>query len=106
VLTFTVTLNHQFNGTLQVDYDTAAAGSGSGFADGGTSCPSDLSLGTPDYISASGGLTFVPGDTSETIDVTPCTDTAGEVDETFNVVLSGQTSGTLADDTGVGTLID
>lgn len=105
-VTFTVTLDHQFNGTLTVDWDTVDLGPGAGFADGGATCPVDTSLGTPDYLSGSGTLTFGPGDTSETLDVTTCTDIAGDPDETFSVVLSGQSAGTLADDTGIGTLTD
>jgi hypothetical protein len=48
-----------------------------------------------DYIAVSGTLTFVPGDTSETFDVTILDDTYDEPDETLLLTLSNPVSGTL-----------
>ncbi|RUS99576.1 hypothetical protein DSM107003_01600 [Trichormus variabilis SAG 1403-4b] len=43
---------------------------------------------TPDYLSTSGTLTFAPGETNKTVDVTIFGDTQIEADETFKIVLS------------------
>lgn len=60
-----------------------------------------------DYTATSGTLTFVAGDTSETVDVTVLADLLAEDDETFDVVLSGPTPGIpVTNGTGVGTIID
>lgn len=58
--------------TVSVDYDTQ----------GGTATPG------ADYTPASGTLTFVPGDTTETFTVTILDDVVDEPDETVNLVLS------------------
>ncbi len=58
-----------------------------------------------DYTATSGTLTFVIGDTSETITVPIIPDTRNEANETYTVVLSGNTGGsTIADGTGLGTI--
>jgi uncharacterized repeat protein (TIGR01451 family) len=58
-----------------------------------------------DYISTSGTLTFSPGQTSKTIDVTVNGDTAVEIDETFTVNLSGGTNALLLGP-GHGTIVN
>jgi hypothetical protein len=85
---FTVTLAPSSSGTVTVNYATqnltATAGS--------------------DYQQKSGTLTFVPGDTSETISITVFGDTALENSERFKVVLSNASGATILDNTGVGAI--
>ena len=59
-----------------------------------------------DYTSADVALTFTPGQTSKTVDVTVKGDLADELDEAFTLNLSGQANATLADATGIGSIID
>ena len=87
--TFTVTQSFATAATTTVNYATAD--------DTATTADSD-------YASASGLLTFTPGQTSKTFDVTVNGDTKNEADETFFVNLSGATNATIADDQGVGTI--
>jgi hypothetical protein len=66
-------------------------------ANGSATTPSD-------YASASGTLTFAPGETAKPIVVAVNGDTAVEFDETFTVTLSGATNALIADGTGIGTI--
>ncbi|MFN8062863.1 MAG: Calx-beta domain-containing protein [Vicinamibacterales bacterium] len=59
-----------------------------------------------DFTSASGTLTFNPGTTSQTVNVTVLGDTLDEANETFTVVLSAPGNVTIADGTGLGTILD
>jgi hypothetical protein len=59
-----------------------------------------------DYVATTGTVTFAPNDTSEDVTVLVNGDTVDEPDETFNVKLSNANRGVIADDTGVGTIID
>jgi len=59
-----------------------------------------------DYTLVMGQLTFLSGETSQTITVPILEDTLNEGDETFTVTLSNAFNATLADDTGVGTITD
>ena len=93
VATFVVTLSSSSSGTVTVNYATA---DGSKF---GATSPGD-------YLAASGTLTFAPGDTSESISVTVNGDTAPEPNETFTVNLSGASGASLADPTGIGTILN
>ncbi|MEO0092412.1 MAG: Calx-beta domain-containing protein, partial [candidate division WOR-3 bacterium] len=63
-------------------------------------------VGDNDYVSASGVLTFNPGETSKRIGVTVNGDNKYETDETFNVNLSGAVNATIADGLGVGTILN
>lgn len=51
-------------------------------------------------------LTFGPGVTSRTVTVPAAADTASEGNETFSLVLSSPTGATLADASGIGTILD
>ncbi|MBL8809581.1 MAG: S8 family serine peptidase [Planctomycetaceae bacterium] len=86
--TFTVTLSMVSTGTVTVNFATS---------DG-------TAVSTSDYVSNSGSLTFAPGETAKTIDVTINGDTTVESSETFLVTLSGASGATLADSEGVGTI--
>jgi hypothetical protein len=59
-----------------------------------------------DYLSASGTLTFAPGETTKTITVPVRGDRLAEPNENFFVNLSNPTSATIADGQGVGTILD
>ncbi len=86
-VTFVVTLSKASGKTVTVNYATS---------DGTATQPED-------YNAVSGTLTFVPGDTSESFTVTTKNDTEN-VNEAFNVTLSGQTNATINDGTATATL--
>ena len=90
VLTFDVTLSSASAKTVTVDWATQ---------DGLAGAPSD-------YEAASGTVTFVPGDTSETASVTINGDGVAELDEEFHVILSAPSNATLGDASGTGTIVD
>jgi Calx-beta domain len=94
-LTFTVTRSGNTAVSTSVNYATATAGTGSGFA------------AANDFVATSGTLTFAPGETSKTISVFANTDIRIEVDEVFFVNLSSPTGGAILNDAqGVGTIFD
>jgi hypothetical protein len=78
------------------------------------SCASTSSNGGTDYETTSGTLTFVPGDTSETITVLVCADVAAffgsdEGAQGFFVFLASPTglgAGGITDGLGQGTIVD
>jgi Calx-beta domain/RTX calcium-binding nonapeptide repeat (4 copies) len=57
-----------------------------------------------DYVAANGSLTFNPGETSKTVDVTINGDTAVEPDEAFTVTLSAPSHATLTKNSASGTI--
>lgn len=87
--TFTVTLSHASATAVSVDFGTS----------NGTAQSSQ------DYVMTTGTVTFAPGDTSETLQVTVDGDNANETDETFFVDLSNPVGGTIGDGQGQGTII-
>jgi hypothetical protein len=89
---FVVTLSVSSSQTVTVQYATSAGG--------------NATAGT-DYTAVSlTTLTFTPGDVSETATVVVQGDDIDEVDETFNVTLSNPSNASIADGTGVGTILD
>ena len=90
IATFDVTLSAASGKTVTVGWATA---------DDGAAQPAD-------YTTASGTLTFVPGDMSKPIPVTVNGDLSAELDETFSVNLSAPSNATLSDAHGVGTIVD
>src|SRR5207302_31660 len=89
--TFTVTLSVPGQNPVTLDYATA---------DGAATAPSD-------YQSASGSLTFAPGETSKTVTVLVNGDTLYEgTSEAFSVKLSNLANATLLDGVGQGTIVD
>jgi Calx-beta domain len=86
---FTVTLSAASSSAVTVKYDTA---------DG------TATTANSDYQSATGTLTFTPGQTTKTITVKVNGDTTPESNETFAVNLSNPTNATIADGQGVGTI--
>ena len=87
---FTVTLSAPSTNSVTVNYATAP---------GSAAAPAD-------YTSASGTLTFNPGETALQIVVQVQGDTIGEANETFSVNLSAATDATIADNSGLGTITD
>lgn len=59
-----------------------------------------------DFLSATGILTFAPGQTLLTVSVPVIGDTITEVNETFRLNLSNAVNATIVDGTGVGTILD
>jgi glucose/arabinose dehydrogenase len=86
--TFNVNLSASSTDTVTVQYATA---------DGTAASPSD-------YASASGTVTFVPTDTSETVSITLNGDTVEEFNETFFVNLTNPTNANIDDAQGLGTI--
>jgi ELWxxDGT repeat protein len=86
-VTFTVRLNVAAGRTVTVNYATA-----DGTAQAGS-----------DYTATSGTLSFDPGDLTRTIDVDVLAGAAVEAEETFTLVLSGPTNGTVAAGSGTAT---
>ena len=87
---FTVGLSKASAKTVTVAYATA---------DGTASQPGD-------YSARSGTLSFAPGVTSLPVKVPVIGDSSDEVDESFNVVLSGAEKAVIGGGTGQGTIID
>jgi hypothetical protein len=87
---FTVTLSEPSTSLVTVAYSTA-----NGSATVGA-----------DYTTASGTLTFAPGETTRTILVKTLNDSAAEPSETFTVNLSNAVGATIADGQGIGTIRD
>lgn len=87
-MTFIVSLNNASSNTVTVDYQTV---------DGTATSPSD-------YESASGTLTFAPGETEKTIVVVCRDDIPGSPEERFTVQLSNPTNGAILRGTGTGIL--
>jgi glucose/arabinose dehydrogenase len=85
---FTVTLSNASSQTITVNFSTAN---------------SSATAGT-DYVAASGSVTFTPGTLTRPINVTVNGDSIFEVNETFNLNLSGAANATIADNQGVGTI--
>ncbi|MBK8396631.1 MAG: hypothetical protein IPL26_15530 [Leptospiraceae bacterium] len=89
-LTYTVTLSAASGNTVSVNYSTS----------NGTATTADN-----DYIAIpSTGLTFTPGQTSKTIDVTINGDAKDEPNETVTVTLTTPTNATIVSGNGTGTI--
>ena len=88
--TFTVSLSNASHQTITVNYATADNTATAGI----------------DYSSASGMLTFTPGQTSQPVNVSINVDLLNEADLTFNVNLSAATNATIADNQALGTIVD
>ena len=89
-MAFTVTLSAASGRTVTVDFATA---------DG-------TAVAGSDYNATTGTLTFAPGDTTRTINLTILNDTTDEANEKLTVELSNASGATILDDTGEGTITD
>jgi hypothetical protein len=92
---FTVTLSEPTTVDVQVNFTTA---DGTAISGGG--------VGENDYGSTSGTLTIPAGETSATIEVTVYGDNVDEATENYLVNLSDPVNATIADDQGIGTILD
>jgi hypothetical protein len=88
--TFTVTLSAASTEAVTVDWATA----------------NNTAWGGADYLAAGGTLTFAPGETSKTIDVTVLGEQDYEINETFFVNLSNPVGAGLIDAQGIGTIVN
>ncbi|WP_445628189.1 Calx-beta domain-containing protein [Nostoc sp. DSM 114167] len=88
---FTISLSNPSYQQITVNYNTTD----------GTAQVADS-----DYNSASGTITFNPGETSKVISIGVIGDNQTETDETFSVNLSAATNAAIADSLGVGTIIN
>ncbi len=86
------------------DVDLDPAGTSQVTVDYGTSA--GTAAAGSDYVSASGSLTFAPGETTKTVSIEVNGDTEDEPDETFYLLLSNASGATIADDQAVGTIVD
>lgn len=59
-----------------------------------------------DYTSLTGSVTFAPGQTSKSVNVTVLSDLVSEFDEVFFLKLTGGEGANISDDTGTGTIIN
>ncbi|HEY7369735.1 MAG TPA: Calx-beta domain-containing protein, partial [Thermoanaerobaculia bacterium] len=87
---FDVTLSNPSGQTVTVNWATA----------------DQTAVAPDDYAANSGTVTFLPGDTAETVTVTVAGDVLDEVNETFLVNLTSPVNATIADNQGVGTITD
>jgi hypothetical protein len=88
--TFTVSMAGASAQSVTVDYATAS---------GSASAPAD-------YLSASGTLTFAPGQTARPVAVTVNGDILTEGNETFNLNLTSPVNATVSDSQGRATILD
>lgn len=82
-----------------------SAASGSPVTVGYTTQGGTATSGT-DFIAAVGTLTFAPGETVKTVNVSVVPDTQAEGNETLSLVLSNASGATLATGSATGTIVD
>jgi hypothetical protein len=93
VLALTVTLAGSTQETVTVNFATAD--------------DTAVSSGVlQDYVARIGTLTFLPGETTKTIEILVNGDTFLETDETFTVTLSGAANAAIGTATGTGTILN
>jgi hypothetical protein len=90
VMTFTVALSAASGKTVSVAYATA----------------SGSAVSPADFTAVSATVTFAPGVTSRPIPVSIRGETVDEANETFSVTLSNAVAASIADASGVGTIVD
>src|ERR1041384_254589 len=88
--TFTVSLSNPSYTNITVNYATA----------------DDTATAPSDYMQTNGTVTFAPGQTTTSITVVVNGDTTFEPNETFFVNLSGELNATIADNQGLGTIVN
>ena len=81
---------------------TTADGTSNGATGGAAPCVT--ASGTPDYLTQSGSLTFLPAETTQNVTILGCGDTVFELNQTFFVNLSGAVDATIGDSQGLGTI--
>jgi hypothetical protein len=93
-------------GTRAVVFTVTASGSLKGSATVSYATVNGTAVAPTDYAAASGSLSFDRRSKTRTVTVQVTGDTVDETDETFQLVLSGPSGVTIADGTGVGTIVD
>ena len=88
--TFTVTLSAASGLPVSVNFATSSGTATSG----------------ADFTPAAGTLNFAPGETTKAVVVTIANDPIFEGSENYNVTLSAPVNATIADGTGIGTILD
>ena len=88
VLSHQVTLDAPSGKTVTVNYAVSGGGA----------------VSNSDFTAASGTLTFAPGQTTKSVNVTLATDPIVELDETLTVTLSSASNATIADGEATGTI--
>jgi acid phosphatase type 7 len=94
------------SGTRAFVFTVTASGSLKGSASVSHATANGTAVAPGDYAAASGSLTFDRRNKTKTVTVQVAGDTADELDETFQVVLSSPSGATIADGTGIGTIVD
>jgi hypothetical protein len=95
------------SGSVPLSFDVTLSASSASTVKVGYSTPGGIiTTNTQDYVPASGTLTFIPGDTSETITILVNGDTLSEADEAVFVQLTAPVSATIGDGVGEGTILD
>jgi Lipase/Calx-beta domain/CARDB/Domain of unknown function (DUF4114)/RTX calcium-binding nonapeptide repeat (4 copies) len=87
---FNLTLSNPSTETITVKYTTA----------------DDTAQAVSDYTTASGTVTFNPGETTKTVNVAVNGDTLYEADETFKLNLSDAVNATIATTSATGTIVN
>lgn len=87
---FTVSLSSPTDGAVSVDYGTQSGSAAAG----------------KDFAAASGTVTFGPGQTAKSVDVSVVGDSLNEADESFGLELSNPQGANVADGHGVGSILD
>lgn len=95
-VSFSVTLSAAATKAVTVSWSTVD----------GTARAAGTATGETDYAPGSGVLTFTPGETSKPVTITLRSDTLDELDETFDVELSGAINATIAKPRGTATITD
>jgi hypothetical protein len=93
-------------GTAAIVFTVQASGSLKSAASVAFATADGTATAPADYAAASGTLAFDRRTKTRTVTVQVVGDTADEADESFQVRLSGATGATIADGTGVGTIVD
>ena len=88
--TFTVSLSTASSQTVSLAYATADS----------------TAVAGQDYVAASGTLTFPPSTTTRTVSIAVIGDLMDEANELFTLNLSSPVNATIADNQGVGTILD
>jgi hypothetical protein len=101
-----VSITEGNSGTAAASFDLSLNGTSAFPTSVNWSTADGTATGGTDYVTASGTAVFAAGASSTTVDVSVDGDTVDEADETFQVVLGAPSGLTVADGTGVGTIID
>jgi hypothetical protein len=101
-----VTVTEGNSGTVGATFTVSLAAASGKTVTVGFATSNGSATSPADYASASGSLTFAPGETTKTVTVTVNGDTTDEPDETFVLTLSSPVNATLGDGSGTGTITD